>query len=240
MGNILLYRDYSMKGATCAPIFVGSRILWVQDQRNADLILHTNCPCLPCKVNCSSLLIFGGNVAELLKTRVNTGNVAGWHAPGQQPLTGLLATIASAMHETPSVCLLIAAVCSAQASTVCHNGQWVEGSVCTICSNGQYVGGLVCVLLSNGSFKGGQTGSTPPPSRMQNSQPWVEPTRVDSTPFNNQLQSPLDLVPSAPDARRDNAPRNRNDNSFTQCPDGTYVKGGCCVMTSSGRYVGRW
>lgn len=133
----------------------------------------------------------------------------------------------------------IAAAFSAQARTGCPNGQWVEGSVCTMCPNGQYVGGTVCVLLPNGSFVGGQGGS-PPPSRGQNSRPWQEPARVDSTPFNNQLQSPLDLVPSAPDARRDNVQRNRNDSSVTQCPDGTYVTGRYCVRTSSGHYVGRW
>ena len=133
----------------------------------------------------------------------------------------------------------IAAACSVQARTVCPNGRWVEGSVCTLCPNGQYVAGTVCVLLPNGSFVGGQAGS-PPPSPVQNSRPWQEPARVDSTPFNNQLQSPLDLVPSAPDARRDSVQRNRNDNSVTQCPDGTYVTGRYCVMTSDGRFIGRW
>lgn len=133
----------------------------------------------------------------------------------------------------------IAAACSVQARTVCPNGQLVEGSVCTLCPNGQYVGGTACVLLPNGSFIGGYAGAPLPP-RARNGRAVSEPARVDSTPFNNQLQSPLDLVPSAPDPRRDSTQRNHNDNPHTQCPDGTSVTGRYCVMTPSGRYIGRW
>jgi hypothetical protein len=114
----------------------------------------------------------------------------------------------------------------------------VEGTVCTLCPNGQYVGGSVCVLLPNGSYVAGQTAS-PQPAYVQTPRPLPEPARVDSTPFNNQLQSPLDMVPSPVEPRRNNNNRNRNDNQHTQCPDGSYVPGRYCVMTSNGRYIGR-
>lgn len=109
----------------------------------------------------------------------------------------------------------------------------------TICPNGQVVEGTVCVLLPNGSYVAGQTG-VQPSARVQHPRPITEPARVDSTPFNNQLQSPLDMVPSPVEPRRDNS-RHRSDNQqFTQCPDGSTVPGRYCVMTSNGRYIGRY
>lgn len=134
--------------------------------------------------------------------------------------------------------LAILSASAAHAGIVCPNGQWVQGSTCTLCPDGQYVDGTICVLSPNGRFVGGQTGAQLP-SRLQNARPAPEPARVDSTPFSNQLTSPLDLVPSAADNRRDNNRRNRNDNAYTQCPDGTYVTGRYCVMTPNGRYIGR-
>jgi hypothetical protein len=137
---------------------------------------------------------------------------------------------------------LLVALCafSAHARTICPNGQMVEGAVCTLCPNGQYVGGTVCVLLPNGSYVAGQTG-VQPPARVQQPRPITEPARVDSTPFSNQLQSPLDMVPSPVEPRRDNSRYRNNDNQlYTQCPDGSTVQGRYCVMTSNGRYIGRY
>lgn len=135
--------------------------------------------------------------------------------------------------------LAIAASSLVHARTICPNGQMVEGSLCTLCPNGQYVGGNACVMLPNGSYVAGQT-TAPPPARVYTPRPVTEPVQVDSTPFNNQLQSPLDMVPSPAEPRRNNNNRNRNDGQYTQCPDGSYVPGRYCVMTSNGRYVGSW
>jgi len=133
----------------------------------------------------------------------------------------------------------ILATGASYARTICPNGQMVEGAMCTLCPNGQYVGGAVCVPLANGSYVAGQTGAQPP-TRVQQPHPITEPARVDSTPFSNKLQSTLDMVPSPVEPQRDNS-RHRNDNQkFTQCPDGSYVSGRYCVMTSNGRYVGRY
>jgi hypothetical protein len=142
------------------------------------------------------------------------------------------------MKHLLSLLILLCTITS-HARTICPNGQMVEGAVCTLCPNGQYVGGSVCMLLPNGNYVSGQTGMQPP-ARVQQPRPITEPARVDSTPFNNQLQSPLDMVPSPVEPRRDNS-RHRNDNQqFTQCPDGSYVPGRYCVMTSNGRYIGRY
>lgn len=133
--------------------------------------------------------------------------------------------------------LVVLGAATIHARTICPNGQVVEGAVCTLCPNGQYVGGSVCVLLPNGSYMAGTTARHPPVREPQYSRPLSEPARVDSTPFNNQLQSPLDLVPSPVQRPRDTL---RNDSQYTQCPDGSYVVGRYCAMTPNGRYVGRW
>lgn len=151
-------------------------------------------------------------------------------------LTSASAPVASQAMKRLLALLVALNACTVSARTVCPNGQMVEGVVCTQCPNGQYVGGSVCVLLPNGSYIAGQT-AVPPSARVQRPRPLPEPARVDSTPFNNQLQSPLDMVPSPVERRRDNI---RNDNQYTQCPDGSYVVGRYCAMTSNGRYVGRW
>jgi len=151
-------------------------------------------------------------------------------------LTSASAPIASQTMKRFLALLVALNACAVNARTICPNGQLVEGAVCTQCPNGQYVGGSVCVLLPNGSYVAGHT-AVPPSARVQHPRPLSEPARVDSTPFNNQLQSPLDMVPSPVERRRDNI---RNDNQYTQCPDGSYVVGRYCTMTSNGRYVGRW
>jgi len=151
-------------------------------------------------------------------------------------LTSASAPIASQTMKRFLALLVALNACTVNARTVCPNGQLVEGVVCTQCPNGQYVGGSVCVLLPNGSYIAGQS-AVPPSARVQHPRPLSEPARVDSTPFNNQLQSPLDMVPSPVERRRDNI---RNDSQYVQCPDGSYVVGRYCAMTSNGRYVGRW
>lgn len=75
------------------------------------------------------------------------------------------------------------------ARVACPNGQIVEGQVCTQCPNGRYVGGTVCVLTPNGAYIGGHAPVNPNPRTTPNR------NQVDSTPFNNQLQSPLELEP---------------------------------------------
>ena len=143
------------------------------------------------------------------------------------------------------------------ARVACPNGQIVEGQVCTQCPNGRYVGGTVCVLTPNGAYIGGHAPVGPNPRTTPNR------PQVDSTPFNNQLQSPLELeppnavrgrvrprelppqnqMPGLPDVGAPVVPGYGNNPTgngrVVQCPDGSYVTGRYCVMTPNGTYVGR-